>query len=470
MAVEERFNKVIHKVLERVVPRLDERVRVLKKVEEARSIVERKFRTFDPNIRVSVEGSVAKDTWLSGDVDADIFVSYPNTYDKSEIGKITISFVKKTFGKNRCIERYAEHPYVTVRLDGTISADVVPCFRVMDNRWMSATDRTPYHTAFIKERFNEELCNEARLLKRYMKGVGVYGAEIKVGGFSGYLAELLVYHFGGFREVLNAFSSFKPPFLIDFSASYTREEALAIFNGPLVVVDPTDRARNVASAVRDDTLWQFVMSSRDFLRAPSLRFFYPREISPPSKRELLKLLRSFQMCPLVVFMKTWERKPDILWGQMYKLERRLISRLEFDGFEVVTSKSWSDEDKYVAIAIILTSCAIPPGELKRGPEIFRSSSNNFLDKYQHSTRRIYGPFTRDGRLYVLRKRKHSDVVHFLRAIKSDEEFLRGLPVSARRCIRDANFLIGFECASLAGISGCAVFLKKLLLGKPPWKV
>ena len=32
-----------------------------------------------------------------------------------------------------------------------------------------------------------------------MQGIGVYGAEIKVGGFSGYLCELLVMKYGGFH-------------------------------------------------------------------------------------------------------------------------------------------------------------------------------------------------------------------------------------------------------------------------------
>lgn len=469
MFTEDRFNKIIRKVLNRVVPMPAERERVLKKVEEARSAIEKKFSSLDPEIRVSVEGSVAKDTWLSGDVDADIFISFPSTYDKSEIGKITISLVEDVFGKSRCKERYAEHPYVTVSLDETISADVVPCFKVADTRWMSATDRTPYHTAYIKERFNDELRNGARLLKRYMKGVGVYGAEIKTGGFSGYLAELLIYHFGSFRKVLDAFSNFKPPFLIDFTASYSKDEAFSVFDGQLVVIDPTDRARNVASAVRVDTLWQFVISTRDFLKSPSLRFFYPREVSPPSKRDLRKLLGSIQACPLVVFMRAWEKRPDILWGQIYKLERRLLHRLELEGFEVVSSTSWSDEEKYVAIAIILTSCAMPLGELKEGPEIFRSGSQDFLEKYEQGSRRMYGPFIRGGRLYVLRKRKYEDVAQLLWAIKHDDEFLRGIPTGARKYFQNAKFLIGFKCISLADMP-FGLFLKKFLLGKPPWKV
>ena len=42
-----------------------------------------------------------------------------------------------------------------------------------------------------------------------MKGVGVYGAEIRVGGFSGYLCELLTLSFGSFTDILKAVSDWK---------------------------------------------------------------------------------------------------------------------------------------------------------------------------------------------------------------------------------------------------------------------
>jgi tRNA nucleotidyltransferase (CCA-adding enzyme) len=37
-----------------------------------------------------------------------------------------------------------------------------------------------------------------------MKGTGVYGAEAKVEGFSGYLTELLVINYGSFPKALEA--------------------------------------------------------------------------------------------------------------------------------------------------------------------------------------------------------------------------------------------------------------------------
>jgi len=44
-------------------------------------------------------------------------------------------------------------------------------------------------------------------LKQFMKGIGVYGSELRRRGFSGYLTELLVINYGSFLGVLKEASS-----------------------------------------------------------------------------------------------------------------------------------------------------------------------------------------------------------------------------------------------------------------------
>jgi tRNA nucleotidyltransferase (CCA-adding enzyme) len=50
------------------------------------------------------------------------------------------------------------------------------------------------------------MLGEVRLLKKFMKGTGVYGAEIKIGGFSGYLCELLILKYRSFAQTIEAFA------------------------------------------------------------------------------------------------------------------------------------------------------------------------------------------------------------------------------------------------------------------------
>ena len=144
---------------------------------------------------VRVEGSIAKDTWLSENPDIDIFMRLPTSIPRRNLGDIGLKIAKKAAGDAKQLERFAEHPYLEIFLSG-YRVDIVPCYDAKPGEWQSATDRTPYHTDYINTHLSKEKRGEVRLLKRFLQGIGVYGAELKIGGFSGYLCELLIMKFG----------------------------------------------------------------------------------------------------------------------------------------------------------------------------------------------------------------------------------------------------------------------------------
>src|SRR5439155_21106807 len=121
----------------------------------------------------------------------------------------------------------------------------------------------------------EAQATEVRLVKAWTGGTGVYGAEAKIRGFSGYLCELLVLKHGTFRGVLQAAMSWRPGTKIEFETAATRQ-----FPEPLIVVDPVDGNRNVASAVSGEQLATFAHAGREYLANPSDRFFFPRPLKP----------------------------------------------------------------------------------------------------------------------------------------------------------------------------------------------
>ena len=104
-----------------------------------------------------------------------------------------------------------------------------------------------------------------------MQGTGVYGAEIKVGGFSGYLCELLIMKYGSFAQTIEAFAHYNQRVIVDIENFYAdRENELSLlFPEPLVIVDPVDKGRNVASAVQPQKLYDFIGAARAFLKKPS---------------------------------------------------------------------------------------------------------------------------------------------------------------------------------------------------------
>jgi tRNA nucleotidyltransferase (CCA-adding enzyme) len=273
--------RVCASVLKQVTPKDAERKKIdslAKKLEEK---VASAAKELGVKAKVRVEGSVAKNTWLSHEPDIDVFMRVSKSIPRDSLGEVCLRVARKATSGSKHIERFADHPYLEAFVEG-IRVNIVPCYDIKQGKWMSATDRTPFHSDYINEHLTEQMKTEVRLLKKFMKGIGLYGAEIKVGGFSGYLCELLVLHHKSFLNTIKAFVIYRHRMVIDIAGFYgdRQKELDLLFDEPLVVVDPVDKARNVASAVHSQRLYSFIAAAQEFLRKPSLGFFYPSKTVP----------------------------------------------------------------------------------------------------------------------------------------------------------------------------------------------
>src|SRR5438445_12224925 len=80
--------------------------------------------------KAALQGSMAKDTWLHGQADLDVFVQVPPSVERSECTDRLLPLSRKEFSDYRVIERYAEHPFLeSITLDN-VRVNVVPCYRV----------------------------------------------------------------------------------------------------------------------------------------------------------------------------------------------------------------------------------------------------------------------------------------------------------------------------------------------------
>jgi tRNA nucleotidyltransferase (CCA-adding enzyme) len=108
-------------------------------------------------ITAMVVGSVARNTWVSGDRDLDIFMLYDPSVPREELEQRGLSLAREValaFGAEYR-EKYAEHPYINASIGGT-DVDLVPCYLLGDARALQcAVDRTPFHTRYIRERIND---------------------------------------------------------------------------------------------------------------------------------------------------------------------------------------------------------------------------------------------------------------------------------------------------------------------------
>ena len=176
-----------------------------------------------------VVGSVARDTWISGDRDLDVFMLFPPSVSREDLEENGIRLGREIVEEMGGIpvEKYAEHPYINTIIDG-LDIDLVPCYAVEDaSSIQSAVDRTPFHTRYIKERIGG-LEDDVLLFKQFAKTGGVYGLDLMTEGFAGYLCEVLVLYAGGFGPLVESVSHWKPGMVIDIENHQQKDFTVSI--------------------------------------------------------------------------------------------------------------------------------------------------------------------------------------------------------------------------------------------------
>lgn len=361
------------------------------------------------DIGVALVGSVSKGTNLAGDFDIDIFLQFPRgKYTREDLETRGLEYAKRAVGKDGTWEiGFAEHPYLKAEMFGC-EVEIVPSFKIESSSQLgSAADRSPLHTRYVLSRMTEKERDEVLLLKKFLKRLSVYGAEVKVEGFSGYLCELLVIHSKTFVSLLREASGWVEP-VIDIEASYpAKADARRKFSLPaLVVVDPVDPNRNVAAAVSETSLSRFIIAARAFLKAPSDEFFF--ETEPRMTKRKLDEMRAALLgreTPHMYAMRfdAPDIIPDVLWPQLRRTARIIFERLEAAGFLVFDYGYWTDEKTSCVIIFELTVQSLPAIEKVAGPEI--KHADGVLDFARKHRNPLAGPWVGGNRLYAAKKRR-----------------------------------------------------------------
>ena len=468
----ETVEKICEAVLKRITPEKSERAKIEALARKLEKRVADAAEKAGVEAVVRVEGSVAKDTWLSEEPDVDVFMRVSKAIPRASLGGVSLEIARKATRGSKQVERFAEHPYLEAFVDG-VRVNIVPCYDVKRGEWLSATDRTPFHTDYMNKRLDERMRREVRLLKKFMKGIGIYGAEIKVGGFSGYLTELLIVYSGSFVDVLKAFVGQTHRVVIDIENYYRdrSSELRLLFNEPLVVVDPVDRARNVASAVQAQKLYVFVASAQAFLRSPSEQFFYPPKTSVLTAKEIGEKLKKRGSSLVFVTFGKVEAVPDVLWGQLFKSQRSLRKLVQLNDFRMLRDLAWSDEKALNMFIFELEDCCIPSVVKHLGPPLDKGSEcERFLMKHQNGSGTVSGPYVEDGRWVVQVRRKYTDAcVLFHEKLKDGGKNAGVAEQIAQKLRKGFNVLVNDEIVEICSKNrDFAVFLTEFLSGKPKW--
>lgn len=358
-------------------------------------------------------GSVARGTWIHGDRDLDIFLLFDPGLPREELETRGLTLARQVAAMEgaQFREKYAEHPYINARING-LSVDLVPCYRVESASCIqSAVDRTPFHTRYIRERI-QPFIDDVLLLKQFAKAGGIYGSDQMTEGFAGYLCELLVLHYGGFRPLLEAAAQWRPGILIDPEGHRARD-----FPEPMVVVDPVDPGRNVSASVSLTRMCEFIELARGYLACPSRAFFFPPEKRVLSIDEAAGVLAARETFLYAVTLPTPPYIEDIVVPQLRKSLDALKAMLDRHGFLVNRADCEMHEDRSMLLFELVTD-QLPAVKRHAGPPVWnRVNAGKFVEKYLHAGEKglFSGPFVEDGIYVVEIRRPYTRAIDLLRS-------------------------------------------------------
>jgi len=304
------LDKIFNSVLAKIIPSEDE-IKfingIILKLKKLLGASAEKFKV--KYTKIEAQGSTGiKQTQLKGDYDIDLFIGLDYGQYKPKYEGLSKNKLKKESKKNfleLCTNwiikslkteeffnprlLYAEHPYVTVDFltnNTKIKIDIVLFFDldldyIKANGPITAVDRSPWHGRFVRDELTIPQKNDVRLLKQFFKAAHCYGDKSALGkvGFIGYSAELLIYYLGDLSSLFRQFHELETKPLDYYNRSETElMEIIHFQNDHLIITDPIDKNRNVASAISRRAYKYCKHLVSKFLEKPSESFFEQTEI------------------------------------------------------------------------------------------------------------------------------------------------------------------------------------------------
>ncbi|MFX1399552.1 MAG: hypothetical protein ACFFAS_21205 [Promethearchaeota archaeon] len=437
-------NEIFKAVLKEIIPTNRELILINNIVENLKFLLEKKAKQLKIQYtRIEPQGSTGiKQTQLRNDFDIDLFVGlnydlYKPKYKglsknkfKKESKKdflmlcnewVIKSLTPEVFHNPRLL--YAEHPYVTIDYISEIfklKVDIVLYFDldlefIKENGPKTAVDRSPWHGRFVRDELNEEQKNDVRLLKQFFKACHCYGDKSTVGkmGFFGYSAELLIYYFGTIQNLFKNFGTITQNPLDYYKRTKKELEEIIHFQKDyLIITDPIDKNRNVASAISEKAYKFCYRRIKDFLKNPSMDFFQVQSIPEADLSDSDHPLLS------KIFILEFKSTNDsvhytIHRDKLYSLGDSIKTNGEKEYSHVERFKNiifevyFEDKINEYNLAIFCEKPNISPSYIRRGPPIQeKSHANKFKAKNPDY-------FEKDGYLWCETKRKFTDFLNYL---------------------------------------------------------
>ncbi|MFC1722896.1 nucleotidyltransferase domain-containing protein [Nanoarchaeota archaeon] len=395
--------KLTREVLKRIKP---QDKKLLKAVDASLKQLNNLLKKGKVNAVAMVGGSIAKDTYLKGDHDCDVFVKFNYMeYKGKDISKVLGKVLKSL--KPELVHGSRDYYFIK----NEICYEIVPVLDITDpKKAENVTDMSPLHVEWVKK--HKGLEDEIRLAKQFCKAAKVYGAESYIRGFSGHVLDILVVHYGGFEKFLKKAVKWKDKEVVDpekFHKDALKEMNQSKTESPIIVVDPVLPDRNAAAAISYEKMERFKEAARSYLKEATLGAF---KIKKVTKTELNRRAGKDRLVLIEAFPKVG--KEDVVGAKLLKAMELLRNQMKFYDFDLKESGwEWDKQGKALFWYILDKKELIPIAKWFGPPLVENDRVENFKKKYAKT-------FDEKGRICTYVKRKYINVDQLIIDVFKDD--------------------------------------------------
>lgn len=397
----DRINQILNDVLEEIKPNHD-----YPQIKEFVQRINQSISKLNYDADVFIGGSFAKNTHLKQDFDCDIFVRFSLNYRNDQLSQL-LEKVLKEFNPLRI---HGSRDYFSLDYK-QVHFEIIPVYRIEKiEQAQNITDVSPIHVTWFKK--YQDLCDEVRLTKQFMKAQKVYGAESYIKGFSGHVVDILTVYYKSFLNLLKNARKWSFPLFIDVENLFSNENPLFYFNqdkisNEIIIVDPIQKQRNAAAALSKEKAKLFMKKAQEFLENPNKDYFKVTFMNEQSIKEQFKskniLLVIFKAEPIK------GKSKDVTGTKAYTLYQKIHKELLNKEFKVKNTEfDWDGKNKiyfYFTFAPNLLS----EFKLIQGPpnqDKFKENIKIFKKKYKDI-------FVKDSIFYAKVRRDFRNPIEFL---------------------------------------------------------
>ncbi|MDO8628547.1 MAG: hypothetical protein Q7R56_02225 [Nanoarchaeota archaeon] len=342
-----------------------------------------------PGATAKLGGSGAKNTWLAGTHDIDIYIvyNYESFKNKSEqLADLTEKHLKKHFKLTRL--HGSRDYYQTKHNNYTI--EFIPILNITKaNEAKNITDVSQLHVNYVLK--NKKYSEDIRKAKAFTKAAEVYGAESYIQGFSGYLVELLVINYKGFNNFIKNVAQWKQITTIGKKEDINNLNE-AKKQSPLIFIDPVDNTRNAAAALNKEKYEQLIKTCKNYLKTKNKeKYFEQPTFHLPEIKKYYNTLFTINV---------EKGKTDVVGAALRKKEEKMNYALRQHDF-IIQKHGWHWDQKTNKAYFYyqLKETLLPTIKEQPGPPI------TMKEAVQHFKKKHKKTVIKKGKIYAIEKRK-----------------------------------------------------------------